>query len=151
MSDDDIGGTWSSVAIIHVRGIPKGQPRPRAFAMKGKICVYNPGTAEAWKSAIAEAARPFVPETPLEGPIRVNITWYLPRPKRLCRKKDWPGPLPHVAKPDRDNLDKAVLDALKTIGFYRDDSQVCDGVLRKRYPSIGIPPGADISIWRWVT
>ena len=52
--------------LFFVRGEPKGQPRPRSFALRGKggkpilsktgqpiIRVYESGTAEEWKSQVA--------------------------------------------------------------------------------------------------
>ena len=39
----------------------------------------------------------------------------------------------HTDKPDRDNADKAVLDALTNLGLWGDDKQVCDGRIRKFY------------------
>jgi len=136
-----------------VDGVPKGQPRPRGFAFrranKTSVRVYDPGTAEGWKAQIALAVKPFLPPQPLTGPIRVDILFRFPRPKRLCRKKDPPGELPHTAKPDRDNCDKAVLDALKQVGLYRDDAQVCDGRIVKVYHALGGKPGARIQVFAW--
>lgn len=65
-----------------VQGVPKGQPRPRAFAFKGKARVFDPGTAEGWKSAIAEAARPHLPREPLAGPVALEVAFSFPRPKK---------------------------------------------------------------------
>ena len=135
-----------------VPGIPKPQPRPRAFAMrvkgtgKSSARVYNPGTAEAWKNDIAIAARDHIPAEPLTGPIFCAIGFYLPRPKRLMRKKDPQHTLYHYRKPDRDNLDKAVLDALTHLGFWHDDAQVCEGGARKLYHTKTGRPGAYITI-----
>lgn len=135
-------------------GIPKAQPRPRSFFNKatGKARVYDPSTAENWKSCIAVAAQPHKPLAPLEGPIRCDITWYLPRPKRLCRKCDNPGPIWFTAKPDRDNLDKATLDALTMLGFWHDDAQACCGLISKFYAAMPGQPqsqtGAFITIER---
>ena len=56
-----------------VQGVPKGQPRPRAFAFKGKARVFDPGTAEEWESRIAEAARPHLPREPLAGPVALEV------------------------------------------------------------------------------
>ncbi len=36
----------------------------------------------------------------------------------------------HTGRPDRDNLDKAVLDAMKGL-IFRDDAQVCAGTIEK--------------------
>src|SRR5437870_8017163 len=62
-------------------GIPKGQPRPRAFAFKGHVRIYSPAQAESWKSQIALAAKEFIPQSPLTGPLRCDLTFYFPRPK----------------------------------------------------------------------
>lgn len=132
-----------------VAGEPKGQPRPRAFARnfggKWQARVYDAGTAEGWKGAIALAAKPFVPFIPLEGPVRLDVTFYFPRPKAHFTKKGLRPTAPafHVSKPDRDNCEKALLDALKQLGMMRDDSQVCAGAVVKRY---GAKPGAEVII-----
>lgn len=63
--------------LFRVFGTPKAQPRPRAFAKQlgGKAVarVYDAGTAEGWKGSIALAARQYVPDEPLIGPLRVDI------------------------------------------------------------------------------
>jgi Holliday junction resolvase RusA-like endonuclease len=132
-----------------VAGVPKGQPRPKAFSRGGMARVYDPGTAEGWKGQIAQAAKPYLPATPLEMPLKVDITFYFPRPKghykgkKLVLRDD--APTFHTGKPDRDNLDKACLDALTVLRMWRDDSQVCDGRIRKFY-DIGNGPGCWIRI-----
>ena len=62
-----------------VPGIPKGQPRPRAFAFHGKARVFDPGTAEGWKASVALAARDELPPAPLEGALSVSLRFYMPR------------------------------------------------------------------------
>jgi crossover junction endodeoxyribonuclease RusA len=138
-----------------VHGIPKAQPRPRAFARKlgnGKFIArtYEAGTAEAWKSAVANAVRRRRPRFPLDGPLRVDITFHFPRPKSHLRgnaqvlRED--APTWHSGRPDRDNLDKAVLDALTQIGMWQDDSQVCCGEIKKLYAVNNAQAGAQITI-----
>jgi Holliday junction resolvase RusA-like endonuclease len=51
-------------------------------------------------------------------------------------------------KPDRDNLDKAVLDALTRCKFWLDDCQVCAGNISKQYTLVGVRPGVYISVWQ---
>jgi Holliday junction resolvase RusA-like endonuclease len=108
--------------------------------------VYEAGTAEAWKSDVIRTARPQRPASPIEGPLRVSIDFLLPRPKRLMRQRDPDGPIYCESKPDRDNLEKAVLDAFKTDGWFRDDCQVVAGEVRKFYHAKAEAPGAYISI-----
>lgn len=119
-----------------IPGTPKGQPRPRAFARGGKARVFDPGTAEAWKSAIATAVRDAQPEgIPLDGPLHVSLKCYFPRPKSHYLKSGVRSTAPtyHTSKPDADNVLKAALDALTQIGLWHDDSQVCSVRVLKSY------------------
>ena len=101
--------------------------------------------ALAFKDAIKdELWRAGRPETPWLGAVRITVDAYFERPDRLCKKKSPEGRIPHTAKPDRDNVDKAVLDALKDVGLFRDDAQVCDGCVRKWYVAKGCGPGVII-------
>ncbi len=129
-----------------VRGLPKAQPRVKARRIGAHAGVYDPGTAEVWKACVVREARAYRPEVPLEGPLRISIDLLFPRPKSLMRAKDPPGELWHVSRPDRDNCDKAILDALKDDGWYRDDAQVCAGEVQKFYHSKSGVPGARITI-----
>lgn len=135
---------------MFIRGVPKPQPRPRAFARRigSKVTarVFDCGSAEGWKGDIANALRDRLPASPLAGPLKVSIEFHLPRPKGLCRKKDPAGPIPHHAKPDRDNLEKATLDAMTHLGFWHDDGQVCAGEVTKFYHSVDASPGAFIRV-----
>lgn len=129
-----------SVISFEVQGDPKGQPRPRAFARKfanGAVMarVYDPGTAEGWKAQIALAAKEHVPFPPLTGPVRLDIEFRFKRPKSHFLKTGLRSDAPffHIGKPDRDNLEKAVMDALTTLGMWKDDGQVCVGEVKKIY------------------
>lgn len=137
-----------AVYTFTVRGLPKAQGRPRAFLRPGSqhASVYNPKTAEEWKGLVVLAARPHRPEHPLPGPLRIDIDFLMPRPKSLMRKRDPEGELYHCGAPDRDNLDKAVLDGLKQDGWCVDDSQACDGRIRKLYHAKDGVAGARITI-----
>ena len=146
-------GEWQPVAILRVTGTPKAQPRAKATSMRlpnGKIMtrMYTPTTAKEWKKAIACAALGHSPPEPLAGPIKLVVHFFLPRPKRLCRKKDPDGAVRQIVKPDLDNLEKAVLDAL-TGTFYLDDCQVQDGHYIKWYHGKDRSPRATIWIYRW--
>lgn len=137
---------------VFVPGIPKGQPRPRAFARKfgakWSARVYDPGTSEGWKGAVAVAVQQFRPPSPLEGPVGVQCDFLFPRPGRLLKKSSPEGEIPHISKPDRDNCDKAVLDALTQLGFFHDDSQVCRGAPTKNYVAKGDQSGMRLRVWQ---
>lgn len=134
-----------------VRGTPKPQPRPKARLVKpraGKpfIQIYTPSTGcEDWRNAVAWAGRRAIP-APLEGPIEVEITVYIDRPQRLCRKSDPTGPIRvENAVGDADNFAKSILDALHGVAF-KDDAQVSDLIARKRYHAVGSAPGARVVV-----
>lgn len=145
--------TASSI-FIRVIGEPKAQPRPRAFARKlivrGREIVtarvYDSASAECWKSDVAAAARDQRPDTPLEGPLRVDLTFLFPRTKDDLRPARPDERMPHVKRPDLDNLFKAVADCLTLLGFWSDDSQVCRCDLDKWIVARGELPGCEIRI-----
>lgn len=138
---------------FYANGIPKGQPRPKAFSRGGRASVYDPSTAEGWKSQVAMAAKDSLPESPLTGPLRMELYFYFPRPKghfrtgkRASEVKD-NAPLFHVSKPDSDNLAKAVMDAMTQLGFWMDDSQVSQLLISKAYSSPLVPAGCKIRLF----
>lgn len=142
-------------ADFDVKGIPKAQPRHQAFAKnvakkgdppKMMARVYQAGTAENWKSLVITAGEKSRPPEPLEGPILIRILFWMPRPQRLNRKKDSAGPIPHLAKPDNENLEKPILDCLKNDGWFRDDSIVFFKKSAKFYHARSGAPGAEIYI-----
>ena len=130
-----------------VEGMPKGQPRPRAFSRGGHARVYDPGTAENWKSCVAVAAQANrIRGRFNDGPLRVELRFVMPRPKCHFKTNGQlrdAAPEFHTGKPDCDNLAKATLDALTEIGAWRDDAQVAYLLVSKAY---GEQPGAFISI-----
>jgi crossover junction endodeoxyribonuclease RusA len=119
--------------------------------MGGKFArVYTPKTADDWKMIVRNEAGKAWDAThgPVwEGPLRVDLTFYFPRPKSHFRANGVTkptAPVWHTTKPDRDNSDKAVLDALTNLGIWYDDKQVCDGRIQKLYTNG--TPGCRITI-----
>ncbi len=131
-----------------VSGIPKAQPRVK-FARRGAFSkAYTPDTANDWKSLVMEEAKRNCTQK-LTGPVSVCLSFYFPRPKSHFDSKGVlkPGaPVYHTTKPDRDNLDKCVLDALTSIGAWDDDCQVCAGAIRKCYVCDNELPGCSVVI-----
>jgi Holliday junction resolvase RusA-like endonuclease len=103
-------------------GTPKGQPRARA--RRGLRGVYDPGTAKDWKTRIGFSGCTLRPDEPIDEPVEISLCFVFPRPRRLQAKRHPDGRIPYTAKPDLDNLEKAVLDALVVDGWFRDDSLV---------------------------
>lgn len=125
-----------------VPGIPKGQPRPRAFFNKhtGRASVFDAGTAEAWKASIAVEAVKHKPTAPISGAVKLRLVFNIARPKghystkANVRSVRPSSPFYHTGKPDADNLAKAVMDCMTQLGwFWGDDAQVSTLVVVKRY------------------
>ena len=128
-----------------IPGTPKGQGRPRfGRAKAGFVTVHDPKESRDWKQTVAATALAAgVRGQP--GCFRLCIYAYLPRPKRLCRKKDEPIPVWAACRPDVDNIFKGVADALEGVA-YANDSQVVDGWCKKMYHEIGGMPRTVVQI-----
>ena len=62
-----------------------------------------------------------------------HVTFILPMPKSWSKKKkEEMNGRPHQQKPDKDNLEKALLDAV-----FEDDAKVWDGRVSKRWGEVG--------------
>ena len=121
---------------------PIAQPRPRATWRNGKVHLYtDEKRVGPWKEAVSLAARPCLPAHPLDIGVRVEIHFFMVRPKdhytandRLKPiKKRAPDKEDHWGKPDLDNLAKPILDELTEAGMWLDDSQVIDLRVSKRW------------------
>lgn len=132
---------------IRVPGLPVAKPRPRASARGGfaRVHAVTRGPIATFTAAVRLAGRQAYAGPPITGPIRVDIEFLFPRTKaQTWRTRPMPR-LPHDKKPDRDNLDKAVLDALNGI-VWCDDAQVCDGRITKWIAAGDETPGTTVTI-----
>jgi crossover junction endodeoxyribonuclease RusA len=137
--------TWLPVATFRVDGIPKGQPRPRACIRGARAGIYDPGTADAWRTAIVFAARRHAPAEPLAEAVAITVTFRFPTPK--SRRHESPSSW-FRGKPDIDNALKVVMDALTDAAYWTDDALVVDVAARKQETVPGETPGAIIEILR---
>ena len=115
----------------------EGTPVPQGSmkVINGHI-LHSQGSALAvWRSTIALSAR-FAGAKPLDGPMGIEVTFRVRRPKTV--KRDYPS-----VAPDLDKYIRACLDALTGI-CYIDDSQIVQISSRKVYSDT---PGADIKIF----
>ena len=194
--------TWAEVYRIRVFGEPVETPRPRHRIVATRefmdwfleracsdmykddvlkllfVQTYVPNKADAWKRTVRYHTLPWMEDQPpIEGPVRVDVEFILPRPKshfgtgRNVAKIKGSSPHLHGVIPDKDNLEKTVLDALSATptvtrkklppkhandpvynfpGIWRNDGQVCSGLVEKRYHHTMEEPGAIIVVSRWV-
>jgi Holliday junction resolvase RusA-like endonuclease len=114
-----------------VLGQPVPQGSKRGFARGGKVVMLEMGkNLQPWRQEIAVVASQHMgSESPWLGPIRVKLTFFIPRPKghygtgRNATTLKASAPRFPISSPDLDKLTRAVLDALTGIA-YRDDAQV---------------------------
>lgn len=141
--------------IFFAPGIPKGQPRVKACRRGAFMRVYTPGTADEFKDAIQQAAKKaiaaYVLRPVISEGVAVRLDWecVFPRPKAHFTSKGQikaTAPSWHTQTPDRDNIDKAILDSLTAIQMWHDDCQVCSGMLVKRWAALGEASGVQITI-----
>ena len=128
-----------------VRGTPRPQPRPR-FA-NGHA--YTPPTADIWKSDVMAEWRLRRLETiPAGLAIALRLEFQFERPKCHFNKAGLkPGaPEYHAQRPDLDNLEKAVMDALTDAGAWADDCQVASKKSVKVWAQPNQMPGVTITI-----
>lgn len=82
----------------------------------------------------------FRPSAPLDGPLRLDVTFVMPIPSSFPKWKRaaaLAGDVYPTRRPDRGNILKLVEDAMEGV-FYRDDAQIVRGEVRKAY---GDAPG----------
>lgn len=120
-----------------VSGKPEPQGRGQACVVRGRARVFSPAGTDVSRRDIREAylasVRPeepglFEPMEPWEGPVELEVVYSFLRPKSTRKTAE------HTSRPDLDNLDKMLLDALQGVAF-RNDSQVVRKVSRKVYGS----------------
>jgi Holliday junction resolvase RusA-like endonuclease len=96
--------------------------------------VYNPDSADEWKEEIRIAflscRRPTITK-----PVHLKVCFFMPVPKGMKIKSKEGRYVPHVKKPDTDNLLKAVMDALTDTGVWKDDAHVYWTEAIKQYAS----------------
>lgn len=136
-----------SVVLFFAPGIPQPKGSTRAFIRGGRaVTTHDNARTKPWQAVIAHAAQA-AGATPLDGPLEIELKFYLPRPqghfgKRGLRQSSpyWPG-----VKPDIDKLIRAALDALSGVA-YGDDSRIVKVEAEKRYCTVGASAGVSVVI-----
>jgi Holliday junction resolvase RusA-like endonuclease len=151
-----------AVAFI-VTGLPqtKGSLRQwHRWAADGKCVVglseQGGARLKEWRALIAtQAARAMRQAPPFTGPLRVELAFWFPLPRKTTPATH--GGMAHVwgnKRHDIDKLARACLDALGDASVYGDDSQVAELVASKRYVQLpkryvqlpGDAPGVFITV-----
>lgn len=124
----------------------------------GKIVTFVKDTSgkpgKEWRNAVADVAvRAQDGEPLLDGPLYVEMTFFMDRPKghfgsgrNAGRLKD-SAPMYPAVIPDVLKLARAVEDSLSGT-LWRDDSRIVCGPNEKVYAEDGEPIGVEVRVWR---
>lgn len=146
----------TTITTFFVNGTPKPAGSKRGFAIKkggqytGRVVITDDcKTSRDWKTDVKFAAQRAYQGLPVTGALRLEITFYIQRPKSHYRSgahstslkpsaPDWP-----TTKPDATKLLRGVEDALTGI-VWKDDAQVVWQQVWKKY---GTQPGCQLTVW----
>lgn len=130
---------------IHLAGAPVAKQSARFFRNPGGfIQARQPAKVKKCEARVKAAAeRAMEGRQPFDSAVTLRLCLNMQVPKSWSKKKRAEA-FRHLilptTRPDLDNLCKAVLDGLKGV-VYRDDSQITDLTVTKRYAP---EPGVDI-------
>jgi Holliday junction resolvase RusA-like endonuclease len=129
-----------------VFGVPLPQGSKSAFVVKGRAVVTDGKKGPAlreWRAAIGACARLWLSQNgmpaPLDCPVALKATFYMPRPKSTPKRVTRPA-----TRPDLDKLTRSIGDALTKIA-YTEDSRIVEIHVRKEY-AVASPPRVEIEV-----
>jgi crossover junction endodeoxyribonuclease RusA len=133
--------------VFTVYGVASTMGSKRAFIPRGwtrPVITDSNRNLKSWQSLVADAASRAIGERPdwqiLDGPVRLTLAFFLPRPKSLPKKV-----LAHTKAPDCSKLVRSTEDAMSGI-VYRDDSQVIELVAAKFYAAVDASPHVNVRV-----
>lgn len=131
-----------------IPGEPVGKGRPRFY--QGRT--ITPTETREWErraSLLARIEASRIGWTVEAGvPLEVRITAVKTRPQRQDRRRHPDHRLWRAAKPDGDNVQKCVLDALEKAGVLVNDSQAAHLVCASMYTARGEEPRVEVEVRR---
>jgi len=125
---------------FQVLGEPVAKGRAKFCVRGGFAMAYTPKKTREAEGDFRTQSLKYRPKELITSAIRLVIRVYKPIPKSMSKKNRLlieedvlinNIPLP-ITRPDFDNYAKLVCDSLNGI-FWKDDSQICDCVISKRY------------------
>ncbi len=125
-----------SIMKLIVLGEPTAQKRHRSVRIGGFTRQYDPSASD--KGDFLSIVQKNAPKQLFTTPLKVDLEFYFARPKSHYRSgknshllkdncSEW-----HTSRPDCDNLQKLVYDALNKV-FWKDDSIICHISVIKKY------------------
>jgi Holliday junction resolvase RusA-like endonuclease len=119
--------------LTHQQGI-------KPFVRKnGKPGIRKTPELESLEQLFEAKLAQFAPPAPWDCPIKFCASWTFLRPQSV--RSHW-----KTTKPDTDNLQKLLKDAMTKCGFWKDDALVCVEIVEKIYHEADEKHGIAISI-----
>ena len=109
--------------------IPSATHQEKQVAVRrGKPHFYEPQNVRDARAKYMAYLGKHAPKEPIDGAIHFMVAFEyhdprIPKIKGLCKWKD--------TKPDTDNMVKLVKDCMTRLGYWHDDEQVCDEIVKK--------------------
>ena len=94
--------------------------------VRGRPMFYDTARLKVARSTFERMLSRYRPASPLEGPVALTVEW------RFSTKSHREGAW-RVTRPDTDNLQKLLKDCMTSVGFWKDDAQVCREEVTKRW------------------
>lgn len=130
-----------------IPAIPIAQPRPKATVLNGHVRVYGAKKSHPVHAFKATCRMAFEQQRygskPIDYPMGLDLTFVLPRPK--LPKKYGTDRMRHGKRPDFDNLEKSVVDALTGLAW-TDDALLCDVRTQKWIAAEGESPHVEVTL-----
>lgn len=134
------------ITSFYIKGhpMPAGSKKYVGHTKNNKAIIIDQSGKKGadWRKACQLTAKTFCyTGEPIEGPIIVNMRFYLLRPKNHYNSKGElkkSAPKYHLTKPDKTKLCRAVEDAITGI-IWKDDSMIFDGYVSKEYVNKEFP------------
>ena len=130
-----------------VPGQPQGKQRPRVGKIGAHARLFTPAKTVAYEGLVAHAAQAAMAGlAPLQDAVGCNVFIDCQVPASWSGKKQraaLAGEVLPQAKPDADNVVKAIFDGLNGV-LWRDDVLVVDLRVRKRYAAT---PCVRVEVW----
>lgn len=120
--------------------IPTAQARARHGVVNGRSMTYKSGPQRAAERTLDALLAPHAPKEPMTRAVVLEFRAVFP-PAKSTSKKDRAamlrGLLHHTKKPDLDNVEKQLKDAMTRLQFWHDDRQVVMCIKKKVYGPVG--------------
>ena len=121
--------------------------RPRVSRISYNVKLYTPPKSKTWMDDAAFLIKNTYKGEILAGPIKIKSVFIHKRPRKLSRKKDPTERIHKTTKPDIDNLEKILFDALVYAEVMKDDSQIVHTISADYYCAKNEPPHVEFTLY----